>query len=297
MPTVPGIHQDLERCAEHLGRDISVQLKAEVTKWKKVLEDALVTLDKPGLSKTLQAQKSKVESCLEHDKKSAEHSRRIARDIQELRAHKLLFDYADFLPVGLERLRTERGFQASGWSHKRTTWQSWLKAYQSAEREGFKRSWQKDLRTDLRNAATELRLPFDQLMAQIETYAGRDDADYPDVSRFVEKQQWTRLAEKLWEDRHQIPTIVSLAGMGRAEEDQYLDVVDRVRSTFFVYISDDGETYVLNDHAVTLHLHALGQGSDDGHRAEDGGGQGEENGWENQLERLRVLIITRVARL
>ena len=268
MPTVPEINQLLERCAELLGRNISQQLREEVKKWRKVLRVALVIRDKPGLSKVLEAQKKRVEFCLEHEDRSAEQARRIALDIQKLRAHKLLFDYAAFLPEALEQRRIETRFQASSWSHRGATWQSWLKAYQCAEEEDFKKCWQKDLRTDLKNAATELRLPFDHMMTQIQTYAGRHNPGYPNVAHFVKNNLWTRLAEKLWEDRNQIPTIISLARMGQTEEGQYLDVVGRVQGTYFLHIGKDGQAYVLKDNSLSLYAEALWQG-EDRHRAGD----------------------------
>lgn len=119
-----------------------------------------------------------------------------------------LLDYGDYLTFDLQRLRTDKPFEGVIWNKWFYFWDRVLQDIQAPESEEACDGKEPPLLAELREAAVELECSYELLLFQIRTYASRNRVAHSDIHLLVTTQQWTKLSQKMVQDRNALESIL-----------------------------------------------------------------------------------------
>lgn len=244
------LKDDIDICKSLLFRNFTPRFKELLETFKRQLEEAEKLSCSENRYNYLTAIKNGIQSHLERLAKGDVPSLESLAVLQDIRTQKFLLDYADYLTIDLDRLRSEQCFRDAVWNE---TVENWVRTVRILERGGEVDEVDGDrraaLQRDLAYAASELKCDYDLLVFQIKTYAERNRIAHSNLKYLIANQQWPRLAEFINRDRRILPTLVPLSRYFELRE--FEKVLDRTQKKFFKVLEPSGH-YELSDYAMNL---------------------------------------------
>lgn len=197
--------------------------------------------------------KHKLELALTTNELHAGYRRRpMLRQIQAMRVHRFLLDYAEFLTPDLARLRVDSPFRPCAWFARHRRWESWTEAFTEASQGGFVAGEHQSLGDVMRASATQLERSYDNLVSEISAAISRFDRGSSEAQEYIAAGDWKQLARKLDDDETLIDSKLAFSGISTALWPQFRDVLFGTLDRFRAQIHEAGVSLPLPFYRASL---------------------------------------------